>query len=200
MKAPYKDFEVKENSFSFITVPPAGVYIGEIKGARVVDADEKRDHDSIELMLEITEGECKGRFNDLYNDQKQRFDNAKYKGILRMNIPQRQDHEEQNWTERFFSGQMWCIEQSNPGYHWEWDEGTLAGKKIGINIRKRLYTYNEQDRETTEIARLETVEDVRSGKAKPARERDQRDKDYDTDRVTANDSGYTQVNTSELPW
>ena len=199
MKPTYQGFEAKENSTSFLELPPAGVYIGQIMAVRVVDADGvKTFRDWLEVMLEITEGDYKGRFTAVYNDQKERFgaENTRYRGTFRIAIPTGKEDEEE-WVKRNFEGNLWCVEQSNPGYHWDWDENKLTGKKIGINLRTRLYTYNDKDKETVEVARFETLDDVKTGKAKPAKVRDQRKHD---DTPSFDTSTFTEVNTELPPW
>lgn len=199
MKPTYQGFEAKENSTNFLELPPAGVYIGQIMAVRVVDADGvKTFRDWLEVMLEITEGDYKGRFTAVYNDQKERFgaENTRYRGTFRIAIPSGKEDEEE-WVRRSFEGNLWCVEQSNPGYHWDWDENKLTGKKIGINLRTRLYTYNDKDKETVEVARFETLDDVKSGKAKPAKVRDQRKHD---DTPSFDTSTFTEVNTELPPW
>lgn len=199
MKPTYQGFEAKENSTNFLELPPAGVYIGQIMAVRVVDADGvKTFRDWLEVMLEITEGDYKGRFTAVYNDQKERFgaENTRYRGTFRIAIPSGKEDEEE-WVRRSFEGNLWCVEQSNPGYHWDWDENKLTGKKIGINLRTRLYTYNDKDKETIEVARFETLDDVKTGKAKPAKVRDQRKHD---DTPSFDTSTFTEVNTELPPW
>ena len=199
MKPTYQGFEAKENSTSFLELPPAGLYIGQIMAVRVVDADGvKTFRDWLEVMLEITEGDYKGGFTAVYNDQKERFgaENTRYRGTFRIAIPSGKEDEEE-WVRRSFEGNLWCVEQSNPGYHWDWDENKLTGKKIGINLRTRLYTYNDKDKETVEVARFETVDDVKTGKAKPAKVRDQRKHD---DTPSFDTSTFTEVNTELPPW
>ena len=182
-----------------IRSPPPGVYVGTILQVRVVDADgQKVMRDKIEVMVEITEGEYKGRFTDYYKDQESRLgkDKAKFRGVFSLIPPVDGD---EDWRFRAFEGNIWCVEESNPGYHFRkpdgsWDEQGLAGKAIGINIRNRLYNYTGSDEtvkegKTIEIARFETVENVRSGKAKPAKDRDAREYKDDTASVP----GYTQV-------
>lgn len=199
MKPTYQGFEAKENSMNFLELPPAGVYIGQIMAVRVVDADGvKTFRDWLEVMLEITEGDYKGRFTAVYNDQKERFgaENTRYRGTFRIAIPTGKEDEEE-WVRQKFEGNLWCVEQSNPGYHWDWDENKLTGKKIGINLRTRLYTYNDKDKETIEVARFETVDDVKNGKAKPAKVRDQRKHD---DTPSFDTYTFTEVNTELPPW
>ncbi len=199
MKPSYKGFEAKKNG-GFLTLPPAGAYVAEIKEVRFVVQDplQNRDRDTIELMMEITEGEYSGRYMEFYQDQKERFgDSAKYKGVFRLVAPLENDDD---WRKRTFEGNLWCVEQSNPGYTWDWDEKKLKGKKVGISVRERLYTYNDKDRSTTEIAKFETVDDVKAGKVKPMRARDQRSNGSSTSE-SMDESNLTDVSkTVDVPW
>lgn len=170
MKPTYKNFEAKKTG-GFLELPPVGAYVAEIQAVRFVEGTDGQ-RDRIECFMDIVEGEYANRFHEVYEDQKERFgDDAKYKAIFRL-IPPVDDDED--WRRRAFEGNLWCVQQSNDGYSWDWDEKKLKGKKVGISLRKRLYSYNGKDRETVEIARFETVDDVRNGKCKPVRDRDQR--------------------------
>ena len=86
---------------------------------------------------------------------------AKYKGDLRIQIPNpdntRRNHPE--WDLRTFNNAIYCIEQSNPGFKWAWDETKLKGKTVGINVREGTYNGNTY----TQIGRLEVADDVRKG-------------------------------------
>ncbi len=44
----------------------------------------------------------------------------------------------------FFKGMISCIEKSNEGYEWNWDEKTLKGKKIGVLFGREQYMMNGQ--------------------------------------------------------
>lgn len=50
-------------------------------------------------------------------------------------------------TNPYFKGFITAVEESNPGYKWNWDEKTLKGKKIGIVFRMEEYSYNGYDGE-----------------------------------------------------
>ena len=193
MKATYSGFEAKKSS-NYIDLPPVGAYIGEIQAAREA---EQNGRPVIELFMEITEGEYKNRFHEVYEDQKERFgDGAKYKGIFRLVPPVDGD---EDWRRKVFEGNLWAVEQSNTGYKWDWDEKKLKGKKVGISIRKRLYTYNGKDRETTEIGRLESIEEVKAGKVKPMKDRDNRTSE--TSEASTSGEEFTDVSKEvEIPW
>ena len=196
MKAKYQGYEAKKSG-GFVELPPAGAYIGQIQNVKVEESFDKT-HEQIVLMLDITEGEYAGRYMEVYNDQKERFPDCKYKGILRITVPEEDDPEDKAWIRRVFEGNMWAVEQSNDGYAWDWDEKKLKGKKVGFSVRKRLYTYNNQDRETTEIGRLESVKEVKDGKVKPMPVRDNRTNKTDADDDS---SGGTDVTgTVEVPF
>lgn len=193
MKPTYSNFEAKKPS-GFLTLPPAGCYVARILAARVAETFGRQ---TIELMMDIEEGEYKGRYQEIFKDQKERFgDNAKYKGIFRLTPPVDGDEE---WRRSAFENNLWCVQESNPGYKWDWEEQRLPGKLVGINVRNRLYTYNDQDRATTEICRFETVADVRSGKVKPLKDRDSRTA---KDNPASDGKTFTEVsgNTVDVPW
>ena len=196
MKPSYQGFKAQQNS-GFLEVPPVGQYVAKILNARLVPADgDKQQRDVIELFIDIIEGDYKGRYMELYNDQKERFgDNVVYKGLYRLTPPVEGD---EDWKIRNFEGALWCVEQSNAGYHWDWEESKLKDKLVGINVRKRLYTYNGGDRETTEIGKFETVDDVRNGKCKDMKPNDRRSSDSKSD-----DQNFTDVSADKsvnVPW
>lgn len=194
MKPSYKNFEAKKAG-GFTDLPIPGAYVAEIQDVRFV-AGENGQRDRIECMMEITEGEYKGRYHSVFEDQRERFGNASYKGVFRLVCPLEDDDD---WRKRVFEGNLWCVQQSNEGYAWDWDEKKLKGKKVGINVRKRLYTFNGKDRETTEIGQFETIADVKAGKCKILKLRDQRTVKEDDDN--GNGSDYSDVSSEvSVPW
>lgn len=195
MKPSYEGFTAQRKA-NFLELPPAGCYVAQIKDIRYQAPTDKQPRQVTELMIEITEGEYAGRYMDFYKEQHDRFgDTVKYKGVFRLVAPLPND---EDWRKRNFEANLWAVEQSNPGFHWNWDENELKGKKVGINVRNRLYTYNDKERSTTEIAQLEPIEDVKAGKCKPMKDRDQRSND--SSASTAPD-GFTEVSTEvDVPW
>ena len=204
MKPTYKSFEAKKTG-GFTALPPVGAYVAEIQEVRFVKKEKEWERDRIECFMEITEGEYKNRFHEVYSDQSEKWGSATYRGIFRL-IPPTEDEatQEDDWRKRVFESNLWCVQQSNPGYKWDWDEKKLKGKTVGISLRKRLYTYTkdgeDKDGETIEIAQFETVDDVRNGKCRPMRDRDQRRKHDNADDST-DGSEFTDVSGSvSVPW
>jgi len=195
MKPTYKNFEAKQSK-GFLTVPPAGAYVAEIKNVNVIEPTDRNPRTVLELIVDISEGEYTHRYKDLFDENKNRFGDANYRGTFRITVPTEQDDEEDNWIKRKFEDQMFAIQESNPGYAWDWDEKKLKMKKVGISVRNRIYEYGGKTRSTTEIGRLEIVQDVRDGKIKPMKDRDQ------TQGKTADSAqGFTDVSDdTETPW
>ena len=194
MKPGYRNFEAKQST-SFLTVPPAGAYVARIENVNVIDPTDTNPRTTIELVLDITEGEYTHRYKDLFDENKKRFGDANYRGTFRLSVPTDDDADQDNWLKRKFETSMWCIEQSNPNFEWDWDEKKLKKLSVGISVRNRIYTYNGKQRTTTEIGRLEVVQDVRDGKVKPMKDRDQ------TQNQSGNiPQGFTASNDPEVPW
>ena len=200
MKPGYKNFEAKQST-SFLTVPPAGAYVARIENVNVIDPTDTNPRTTIELVLDIIEGEYTHRYKDLFDDNKSRFGDANYRGTFRLSVPTDDDADQDNWLKRKFETSMWCIEQSNADkngkltFEWDWDEKKLKKLLVGISVRNRVYTYNGKQRTTTEIGRLEVVQDVRDGKVKPMKDRDQTQKQ---DNSSA--QGFTAVDDPDVPW
>ncbi len=194
MNPSYSGFQAKERK-GFLDVPPAGCYEAEILNVRFVPADGgKHQRDTIELFLDISDGEYKGRYMELWNDQKERFgDSVSYKGMFRLTPPVEND---EPWRVKAFEENLWCVQESNDGYSWDWDEKKLKGKKVGINVRNHYYTYNGKDRATTEICRFETIADVKAGKCKPGKDRNNIQKEIGTEPAFT-DVSATNV---DVPW
>lgn len=193
MKPTYKGFEAKKSG-GFVDLPPRGAYVAEIKNAKEIDL-EFLNRKAIEVSVDIIEGEYKGRYEEVWKDQDEKFGKATFRGTFRL-IPYVDGDED--WRKRQFEGNLWAVQESNPGYSWDWDEKKLIGKTVGISVRNRLYTYNNQDKSTTEIAELVPVYDVRNGKVKLKPDRDQRKKH---DEEETDGSEFTDVSKEvDVPW
>lgn len=144
---------------------PAGCYVAAIKSAKVEGTEPDQ---TLKIAVDIVEGPASGFYTKQYEQATARPNlqyEVKYKGVLALQIPNpantKRTHPE--WDTKAFNNAMWCIEQSNSGYHWDWNEAGLKNKLVGINVREGTYngaTY-------TKIGRFEVVNDVREGICKP---------------------------------
>ena len=142
---------------------PAGGYVLRIMGAK---AESTEWGDKLVISFDIAEGEHK----DFYaaNYRAQTGEDKKWKGIYRLNVPKGDGSDDDNLTLRRFKTAMTMIEESNNGYHWDWDENKLKGKFVGGVFRNKEYDFNGKRGFFTECAWLETAENIRTGKFKPA--------------------------------
>lgn len=185
-----------EASGSAYPMLPVGSYVCGIKNVKI---DGNEPDQQLVLRLEIIEGDFAGYYTKRYEHDSQGAGfqqkyQAKYKGDFRLQIPNqhntRREHPE--WDVRTFNNAIWCIEQSNPGYKWDWNEGGLKGKTVGITVRAGTYNGNPY----TQIGRLEVADDARKGLCKPMKPK----ADSGSAPASGTPDGFTQVETEELPF
>lgn len=146
-----------------IAMLPKGLYVAEIKNVRIEgEAPDQR----IVIRLDITEGEYAGYYTKRYNAESggnSKYE-VRYKGDYKLQIPDQENPKRQHydWDYKTFSGAIWAIEDSNDGYHWDWNEQGLKGKTVGINVRQGEYNGSP----FTRIGRLESVKMMAAGKCK----------------------------------
>ncbi len=103
---------------------PAGKYICVIKGANEIKA-QTTGKGQLAIHLDISEGQYKDFYANKYQGDLQRRGSAAKWGCTF-----RQGYEGNQLP--FFKGLITSVEESNPGYKWDWDEDGLKGKKIGV--------------------------------------------------------------------
>ena len=141
---------------------PAGPYVAKIKAVKI-DGDEPDQQ--LVLRVDVIEGDFANYFSERYKRESEKFDNVRYKGDYKIRIPN-ENNKRALYPEsdiRNFNDAMYRIEQSNPGYHWDWNEQGLAGLVVGINMQESEYNGST----FTRIGRLEIADDVRKAIVKP---------------------------------
>lgn len=116
---------------------PAGGYVIKILEAKEVENDYGR---KLVISFDIAEGEYKDFFASNYKAQV--GEDKKWKGTYRVNVPKDDGSEQDGWAKRRFNTLIVDIEESNPGYHWDWDESKLKGKTIGALFNNKEYEFN----------------------------------------------------------
>ena len=177
---------------------PAGTYVAAIKNVKI---DGNEPDQQLVLRLDIIEGEWAGYYTKRYeNDSHSAGFNqnyqASYKGDLRIQIPNPANGKRQHpeWDIRTFNNAIWCIEQSNNGYKWDWNETGLKGKTVGINVREGTYNGNPY----TQIGRLEVADNVRKRIVQTMKAK----APTGSSQVVTTDpqTGFVGVETDELPF
>ena len=179
---------------------PVGAYVCGIKNVKI---EGKAPDQQIILRLDIIEGEQTAYFTKRYNHDTNaggKYE-VRYKGDFKIQIPDANNAKRQHpeWDLKTLNNSIWCIEASNPGFKWDGDTdhiGELKGKLVGINVREGVYNGNT----FTQIGKLETVDDVRQGLVKPMKPRSDGSSLPQTAPAAADPSGFTPVETEELPF
>jgi hypothetical protein len=141
---------------------PAGGYV-----LGIVDAKEQSGDygDTLIIAFDIIEGEYKGFYQR--NLESQTREDKAWKGKYRVPVPKDDGSEQDEWKMRRLKTVVYNIEESNPGYHFDWDNvGSLKGKKIGALFNNKEYEFNGHHGFYTNCHSLVPVENIRSGKFK----------------------------------
>lgn len=185
---PFNGFEAKKTASREHL--PAGGYV-----AKILDCTEVSYTWGNVLLIsfDIIEGPYKDFFATDYKGQDR--EDKKWRGTYRLNEPKDDGSEKDGWTKRTFGNAIWSIENSNQGYHWDWNETGLKGKLVGVLYRNREWEKDGNSGWTTECCALTSVDDIRNGKFKQP-------KDKPLKKATNSTPGFTELSDDdgELPF
>ena len=139
---------------------PAGGYVAKIMDATVINYDWG---DVLKVDFDVAEGEHKGFFATDYRNNTN--DDKKWRGTYRINIPN-ESNQYFDSQRKSFNNFIACLEETNNGFHWAWDETALKGKGIGVLFRNKEWEYNGSTGWTTECCAVTTAKDIREGNFK----------------------------------
>lgn len=182
---------------------PAGGYICRIMGAEV-KAFNRRDGGSFEqlqISLDIAEGEYKDHYAQEYRAQN--TEDKRWKGVLRLYLPDESGTDQDNFTASRLKAAIEAIEDSNSGYHWDWDERKLKGKLVGCLFRLEEWSFDGRTGWKTQPFKLLSAARIREGKFqipkdKPLKDSRQPAKVSGTDSFLEN--GGEIVSDNDLPF
>lgn len=140
---------------------PTGGYIIDILGASEINYTWGS---VLEIKFDIAEGEHKSFYTNQYLHSQ--MEDKKYKGVFRLNIPNGDGSEMDEWTARKFKTNISAIEDSNPSFHWDWDETKLAGHKVGAVFFEKEWEMNGRTGFYTTVYSFKPIEDIKSGNYK----------------------------------
>lgn len=132
----YDGFKPENTATDRIRIP-AGGYVCKILKAEV---ENTKWGDKLKITFDVAEGEYKGYFRKDWDTAQP--DRQKWRGILRINIPNAADKYFDS-NRNIFNGFAWNLENSNPGYSFTGDESKLVGKLVGIIIRDKQYRLDD---------------------------------------------------------
>lgn len=145
---------------------PKGAYEVKIMDAKEVTYTVKdgSTFSKLEIAFEIATGEFAGFYRRNFDAQTQ--EDKKWKGVMRLYIPKDDGTDKDEWTKKTFKRMMQAIEDSNPGYRWDWNEKGLKGKIVGCLYQNREWAYNGKTGWTAQPHSFIDVAKVRSGEFK----------------------------------
>lgn len=147
----YDGAEAKQ--FTGFNSPSPGAYIFIIAGA--FEIMSKSQSPMLVLDLDIAHGEFKGHYEQMSEDLKKNC-YLKHRRLLT---------EEQS---EYLKGDIKAIEESNNGFHFNFDESKLSGKYVGGMLREEEYMNNNGEIKTTiKLAYLCSIDKVKKNLLKP---------------------------------
>ena len=166
----FNNWENVKAASEFVPLP-AGGYIVELKNAKVKEYKNQNGDafERFEIALDIDEGEFKDYYASDYCNQTN--EDKKWKGVLRLYMPKEDGSEQDEWTKSRFKSFIEAVEDSNPGFHWDWDESKLRGKKIGCLFRLEEWEYNGKTGKKAQPFKAVSVEKIKSGNFKTPKEK-----------------------------
>lgn len=145
------------------TTLPAGGYVCKIQGAKIRTFDGRNgSFERLEVAVDIIEGEYKNYFRRDFDSQN--TEDKKWRGVLRLYVPSGDGSDQDNWSAAKLKRFVNNVEDSNPGYHWDWEESKLKGKLVGLTFRREEWEYNGKTGWKTNPFQAYTVEDIRQNK------------------------------------
>lgn len=144
---------------------PAGGYIVKIIAAKVSTYNYNgQSFDKLEVAFDINDSEYKGFYQQDFDSQKQ--EDKRWKGVKRFNVPTDDGSDADALSQRILKGATEALEDSNPGYHWDWDETKLKGKIVGCIFRLEEWAMNGKKGWKAQPFKFVPVEDIKSGNFK----------------------------------
>lgn len=151
----FKDYD-DTKAYGEIQQLPKGGYELIVMGVQV-ESNSKGKY--LKIACDISYGEYLGFFKTDYGNQQ--TEDKKWHCNYLLSIPNDDGTEQDGWTKRRFKTVMEAFEDSNSGYHWNWDEESLKGKKIGGLFNIREYEKDGKVKSATNLAQLVSVKSIR---------------------------------------
>ena len=188
---PFSDYDKTQAYTEYERLPKGGYVL------TVLNASEQTWPSGgkyIQIACDILEGEYASFYAKQYKDDKR--EDKKWKCNFNLTEPADDGSERDSYVKRRFKTVMNAFEDSNPGYHWDWNETALKGKKIGglFNIRQYKKS-NGEIGEVTNLTQLIAVDKIYANDYKLPK-----DKVLETETTTADFQSFTTVIDDALPF
>lgn len=156
---------------------PVGAYECRIISAKVVDYTDKNTGEllfqRLEIAFDISSGDFKGYYQDDFNTQQ--GEDKKWKGVLRQYLPKDDGSDKDEWTKSTLKAMINAFEDSNPGFHFDWDEAKLNGKAVGVLFRNEQWVMQGRDGWKAQPFKAISIDAVREGTFKLPKDKPHKD-------------------------
>ena len=175
---------------------PAGGYICQVLAVAIEKSNN--GNDMIVLNFDIAEGEFKSYYMDRYK-----------------NAP-RTNGQEPKWQGKYYivintegyegrlKGLTTSLEESNPGYTWDWNEQNLKGRFFGGIFREEEYISNGEIRTSAKLWQIRSVKTIQDGNFEIPRKKeisdDERDRIEERNAPFTDNGTFTPVQDDDLPF
>lgn len=170
---------------------PAGGHICRIIGAKVETLENGSE--KLSLALEIDEGSpLDGIFQRTFVSKHAGNPDAKWPCVFSQFLTDRE-----GVCSPYFKGLIRCVENSNSGYQWAWNEEMLKGKRVGMIFREEEFVASDGSvRTTTRPAFARSVDRIREGVKVPEIKRLPGHASHPAQTA----DGFVEVSDEELPF
>lgn len=158
---------------------------------------DNNGREKLVVEFDVAEGPHAGFFEKRHNADAQ-YANRRWRGTYDVILPTGAGDEKDEWSRKRLGHFIACIEESNPGYKWNWDEKTLRGMRFCAIFRECEWKdHSGTVRTGTECGGVASIKDMISGTVPEIRKRTlKKDDQY------GGSSGYYAPAPDEegLPW
>ena len=179
------DFEKKKTE-SLKALEPGG-YVAKIMNTEIISYSWG---EILKLDFDIAEGEFKDYYLNQYNNNSN--EDKHWQGNIRIIIPDESSQYYESQKKRF-GNMIYCFEDSNTGYVWDWDEKKLKNKLIGLVFGNEEYSYNGYEGWKAKPKFFVSVDDIHNNNYKIP-------KDKPLNKPQTTDFIPVSTNDIDLPW
>ena len=132
----FNDYE-KVQAFGERRFLPKGAYVLKIMGTKM--ATSRNGNQYIRVSCDIADGEYMGYYTADYRSQTGDINSKKWRCYTDVYVPKNDGTEQDANTKRRFKTFVTCLEHSNDGYEFDWDEAKWKGLLIGGLFNQKQY-------------------------------------------------------------
>lgn len=174
----YNGFKAQKTGGSGFPQLPVGGYVAKIISAKCENGNWG---EQLVVAYDITEGEYASFWKKAYDEDTR--PEKKWSGVYYVTVP---TGNEEEWQRRGFENLIYAVEESNPRYHWDWNEAGLKGLSFGVLIGEVESLSKDKTRvfTNTRCRGTATVDEIRHGSFQIPKKKEVKVKPVDTSEFT----------------